>query len=67
MALARIITETCGKHFGPPKKNGCGTCPLRSPCVTWGAKPARTLDELHRNADEFAVDAEKLHQEGRLL
>lgn len=69
MALATIITSTCAVYFGTHRKtasgtklvgNRCDQCPLRSPCLTWGAKPARTLDELHRNNDEFAAQAREL-------
>lgn len=69
MALAPIITSTCAEYFGTHKTvrgktllvgNRCDACPLRSPCLAWGAKPSRTLDELHSNGDEFAAAATEI-------
>ena len=69
MALAPIITSTCAEYFGTHKTvrgkrelvgNRCDACPLRAPCLAWGLKPARTLDELHRNGDEFTAAAEEI-------
>lgn len=61
MALPAVITAVCRVHFGTRAKkyrdNRCDACPLRAPCLKFGAAPARTLDELNQSRAEFAREA----------
>ena len=64
--LAPHITAVCREYFGKHKlvrgkkqlvDNRCDKCPLRAPCLSWGGKPARTMDELRENGEVFAAEA----------
>lgn len=61
------ISAVCSAYFGayrgagrwsPP--NRCDSCPLRAPCMTRGAAPARTDAELADNRRVFEGAAEAI-------
>lgn len=67
VSLAPLITTTCREFFGrvvlrSGKRqlvdNRCSECPIRSECLAWGGKPARTMEELRENGEVFAREAE---------
>jgi hypothetical protein len=66
MALPVFITDVCREHFGTHKivrgkkqlvDNRCDSCPLRQPCLKFGAAPARSFAELDASREAFAVEA----------
>ena len=69
MSLAPHITAVCREYFGTHKivrgtkqlvGNRCNSCPLRAPCLSWGGKPARTMEELRENGEVFAREASEI-------
>lgn len=68
MPLPPVITDVCREFFGTRAKNlrdnRCGQCPLRGPCLKWGAAPARTFAEMTENRETFAAEAREVLQIG---
>ena len=69
MALPTVITNVCREYFGTHKivrghkqlvGNRCDACPLRAPCMKWGAAPARTTGELAESRATFEREAREL-------
>ena len=69
MSLSPLIASTCRAYFGrnvvrAGRKqlvdNRCEKCPLREPCVTFCAAPARTFGELEQARETFASAAVEL-------
>jgi hypothetical protein len=73
MALPVFITDVCREYFGTHKTvrgkkqlvdNRCDSCPLRQPCLKFGAAPARTFGELDASRETFAAEARELLAKG---
>jgi hypothetical protein len=67
--LSDGIRATCREFFGRNVKRGghtqlvdnrCEQCPLRRPCQTFCAAPARTFDELYEAREVFNAAAASL-------